>query len=157
MTAAAPPLAADLTEGLGGPNWPRCAVSLRAPVTARTQRWAPEELLRTLIEAEISARDASNARTRLKAAAFPVTKTLDEFDLRASSVPPATSAYLASLEWITARENLCLVGPPCTGKSHLPVALGAAAVQAGHKVRYFTAAELPRPSTAAWQTTASAG
>ena len=103
------------------------------------QRWAPEELLRTLIEAEISARDASNARTRLKAAAFPVTKTLDEFDLGASSVPLATVAYLASLEWITARENLCLVGP---GKSHLLVALGAAAVAAGHKVRYYTAAEL---------------
>ena len=28
-------------------------------LTARTQRWAPEELLRTLVEAEISARDAS--------------------------------------------------------------------------------------------------
>ena len=56
-------------------------------LTARTQRWAPEELLRTLVEAEISARDASNARTRLKAAAFPVTKTLDEFDLGVSSVP----------------------------------------------------------------------
>jgi KaiC/GvpD/RAD55 family RecA-like ATPase len=31
---------------------------------------------------------------------------------------------------------------PGTGKSHLLVALGIAAVQAGHKVRYFTAAEL---------------
>jgi DNA replication protein DnaC len=51
-------------------------------------------------------------------------------------------AYLASLEWITAAENLCLVGPAGTGKSHLLVALGAAAVAAGHKVRYFTAAEL---------------
>ena len=71
-----------------------------------------------------------------------MTKTLDEFDLGASSVPPATFAYLASLEWITARENLCLVGPAGTGKSHLLVALGAAAVAAGHKVRYFTAAEL---------------
>ncbi|HJZ29356.1 MAG TPA: ATP-binding protein [Streptosporangiaceae bacterium] len=29
-----------------------------------------------------------------------------------------------------------------TGKSHLLVALGVAAVQAGHKVRYYTAAEL---------------
>ena len=59
-----------------------------------------------------------------------------------SSVPPATFAYLASLEWITARENLCLVGPAGTGKSHLLVALGVAAVAAGHKVRYYTAAEL---------------
>ena len=38
-------------------------------VTAKTQRWTPEELLRTLVEAEIAARDASNARTRRKAAA----------------------------------------------------------------------------------------
>ena len=44
--------------------------------------------------------------------------------------------------WITARENLCLVGPAGTGKSHLLVALGAAAVAAGHKVRYYTAADL---------------
>ena len=49
---------------------------------------------------------------------------------------------MATLEWIRARENLCPVGPPGTGKSHLLVALGIAAVHAGHKVRYFTAAEL---------------
>jgi len=59
-----------------------------------------------------------------------------------SSVPQATFAYLASLEWITAAENLCLVGPAGTGKSHLLVALGHAAVDAGHRVHYFTAAEL---------------
>ncbi len=111
-------------------------------LTAKTQRWAPEELLRTLIEAEVAARDASNARTRLKAAAFPVAKTLDEFDVASSSIPRATFDYLASLEWIGAQENLCLVGPAGTGKSHLLIALGVAAVQAGHRVRYFTAADL---------------
>lgn len=56
-----------------------------------------------------------------------------------STVNPATLDYLASLEWITAKENLCLVGPAGTGKSHLLVALGVAA---GHRVRYFTAVEL---------------
>lgn len=39
-------------------------------ITAKTQRWSPEELLRTLVEAEITARDESIARARLKAAAF---------------------------------------------------------------------------------------
>jgi len=143
MSAAAPMLAADLNQGLR--RLKLAAMRQLAPEllqTAKTQRWAPEELLRTLVEAEITARDASNARTRLKSAAFPVTKTLDEFNLGVSSVPKATFDYLASLEWIRARENLCLVGPAGTGKSHLLVALGAAAVQAGHKVRYFTAAEL---------------
>jgi len=111
-------------------------------VTAKTRRWAPEEFLRTLIEAELAARDASNARTRLKTAAFPVTKTLDEFDVAASSIPQATFDYLSSLEWVGAQENLCLVGPAGTGKSHTLIALGVAAVQAGHRVRYFTAADL---------------
>ena len=111
-------------------------------LTAKTQRWAPEELLRTLVEAEIAARDASNARTRMKTAAFPVIKTIDEFDRTVSTVAAATLDYLTNLEWIRAKENLCLVGPAGTGKSHLLVALGVNAVQAGHRVRYFTAAEL---------------
>ena len=143
MTAAPPVLAPDLAAGLR--RLKLAAMRELAPellVTAKTQRWAPEELLRTLVEAEITARDASNARNRMKAAGFPVIKTIDEFDLAVSSINKATFDYLASLEWITARENLCLLGPAGTGKSHLLVALGVAAVHAGHRVRYFTAADL---------------
>jgi DNA replication protein DnaC len=143
MTAPAPALAGDLEAGLR--RLRLGAMRRLAPellVTAKTQRWSPEELVRTLVEAEIASRDASNARGRLKAAAFPVTKTLQEFDVAASSIKGPTFDYLASLEWIAARENLCLVGPAGTGKSHLLVALGHAAVDAGHRVRYFTASEL---------------
>ena len=71
-----------------------------------------------------------------------MTKALDEFDIAQSSVKPATFAYLASLEWIKAKENICLVGPAGTGKSHLLVALGHAAVHSGYRVRYFTATDL---------------
>jgi DNA replication protein DnaC len=143
MTAAAPPLAPDLAAGLR--RLKLAAIRQLAPellITAKTQRWAPEELLRTLVEAEITARDASNARTRMRNAAFPVVKTLDELDRSVCSIPGPTLDYLASLEWITAKENLCLVGPPGTGKSHVLVSLGVSAVHAGHKVRYFTAADL---------------
>ncbi len=143
MTAKTPALAPDLVDGLR--RLKLATMRQLAPellLTAKTQRWAPEELLRTLIEAEITARDASNARNRMKAAGFPVLKTIDEFDLAVSSINKATFDYLASLEWITARENLCLLGPAGTGKSHLLVALGVAAVHAGHRVGYFTAAEL---------------
>jgi hypothetical protein len=143
MTAAAPPLAPDLVAGLR--RLKLAAIRQVAPellITAKTQRWAPEELLRTLVEAEITAREASNSRTRMKNAAFPVTKTLDELDRSVCSIPGPTLDYLASLEWITAKENLCLVGPAGTGKSHVLVSLGISAVHAGHKVRYFTAADL---------------
>src|SRR5215213_3612634 len=144
MTAGTPPpLAADLTEGLK--RLKMAAMRRLAPellVTAKTQRWKPEELLRTLVEAEIAARDESNVRTRMRQAAFPVAKRLEEFDVATSSIPPATFDYLASLEWIRAAENLCLIGPAGTGKSHTLVALGIAAVEAAHRVRYFTAADL---------------
>jgi DNA replication protein DnaC len=143
MSTTPPPLAPDLTAGLR--RLKLAAMRRLAPellLTAKTQRWTPEELLRTLIEAEITARDESNARNRMRTAAFPVTKTLAEFDLTSSAIPRATFDYLASLEWLRAAENACLIGPAGTGKSHILVALGVAAVEAGHRVRYFTAADL---------------
>ena len=97
MSTAPPPLAADLNAGLR--RLKLAAIRRLAPellVTAKTQRWNPEEFLRTLVDAEITSRDESNARTRMRQAAFPVTKTLDEFDVTASSIPTATFDYLAS-------------------------------------------------------------
>ena len=144
MSAAkAPVLDADLTAGLR--RLKLATIRQLAPEllqVAKTQRWAPEEVLRALVEAEIAARDDSNARARLRAATFPVVKTLAEFDLAASSIPAPTWAYLTSLEWITAKENIALIGPAGTGKSHTLIALGHAAVTAGHKVKYLTAADL---------------
>jgi DNA replication protein DnaC len=143
VSTTPPPLAPDLNDGLK--RLKMAAMRRLAPellVTAKTQRWNPEEFLRTLVEAEITARDESNTRTRMRQAAFPVVKTLEEFDVTSSSIPRATFDYLAWLEWIRAAENTCLIGPAGTGKSHLLVALGVAAVEAGHRVGYFTAAEL---------------
>lgn len=116
MTAAPAALSTDLEAGLK--RLKLATVRRIAPdilQTAKTQRWKPEEVLRTLVEAEIAARDEANLATRLRTAAFPVTKTLDDFQLAASSFPPATFAYLASLEWIDAAENVVLVGPPSRG------------------------------------------
>lgn len=144
MTAATPPaLAPDLVQGLR--RLKLASIRRIAPEVcqvAKTQRWAPEELLRTLVEAEIAARHESNLRSRLKQAGFPVTKTLAEFNVPLSSVPQKTFDYLASLEWLSGHENPCLLGPAGTGKSHLLIGLGHAAVEAGHRVRYFTAADL---------------
>ena len=138
-----PPLPADLDHALR--RLKLASIRRSAPevlLTAKTQRWTPEEVLRTLVETEIAARDASNIRNRLKAAGFPVTKTLESFDVAASSIPANTFEYLSSLEWVRAQHNVALIGPAGTGKSHTLIGLGIAAVHAGHKVRYFTAADL---------------
>jgi DNA replication protein DnaC len=92
MSTAAPTLAADLTAGLK--RLKMAGMRRLAPellVTAKTQRWNPEEFLRTLVEAEIAARDESNARTRRRQACFPVSKTLDEFDRQK---PPTSRARI---------------------------------------------------------------
>jgi DNA replication protein DnaC len=116
VSTTPPALAPDLADGLK--RLKMAAMRRLAPellLTAKTQRWNPEEFLRTLVEAEITARDASNARTRMRLAAFPVIKTLDQFQVESSSIPPATFDYLASLEWIRAAENTCLIGPAEAG------------------------------------------
>ena len=138
-----PVLAADLDAGLR--RLKLAAIRRTAPevlLTAKTQRWTPEEVLRTLVETELAARDASNIVNRLKVAGFPVTKTLESFDVTASSIQPKVFDYLSSLEWVRNQQNLSIIGPAGTGKSHTLIGLGIAAIHAGHKVRYFTAADL---------------
>ena len=78
MSAVTAPLAPDLEAALR--RLKLAAVRNLAPevlATAKVQRWAPDELLRTLLEAELAPRDASNAGARLRAAGFPVRKTLE--------------------------------------------------------------------------------
>jgi len=73
---------------------------------------------------------------------LPVLKDLETFDATASSIAAATFNYVASLEWVRDRENLLLVGPAGTGKSHVLVGTGLRAVEHGLRVRYATAADL---------------
>ena len=66
MTTVAPALPADLEAGfrrlrLGAMR----RLSPELLLTAKVQRWSPEDFLRTLIEAEIASRDASNVRARM--------------------------------------------------------------------------------------------
>lgn len=138
----APPLPADLTAGLR--RLKLATIRAQAPevlATAKVQRWTPEETLRVLIEAELAARDASNTANRLKAATFPVIKTIETFDVAASSIPAATFDYLSTLDFVRAPANLALIGPPGTGKTHTLTALGHAAVHSGLRVKYATAAD----------------
>src|SRR5579884_1767551 len=137
------PLAPDLEQGLKRLKLRRMRqLAPELLQTATTQRWLPEELLRTLVEAEIAARDETNLHSRLRAAGFPQPTRLDDFQLAASSIPRASFDYLASLEWIRSADNACLIGPPGTGKSHVLIGCGLAAVEAGLRVRYLRADEL---------------
>ncbi|MDT0388327.1 MULTISPECIES: IS21-like element helper ATPase IstB [Streptomyces] len=81
------------------------------------------------------------AEARIRAAGFPARKLLEDFDERhPRGFDRETVARLGKAEFVTARRNVVFVGPPGTGKTHLAVALGVRACQAGHRVLFATAA-----------------
>ena len=123
---------------------------------AKTQRWTPEDILRTLVEAEIAARDASNTANRLKTAAFPVTKTLDGFDVTESSIPQATFDYLSA--WNGCRRNRIwrLSVRPAQAKVHLSSAAGTPPCTPVTRSAISPPPTSSRCSTGAWPTTPSA-
>ena len=55
-----------------------------------------------------------------------------------SSIPLATQSALRSLEWVGRAENLSLIGPSGTGKSHFVEAVAHAVIDAGMRVSWFS-------------------
>jgi DNA replication protein DnaC len=96
-----------------------------------------------LCELELIERERKAAERRLKAARFPAHKTLDDFDFQ--SRPSVNKPLLLQLiqgDYLDQRENILLVGPSGTGKTHLAISLGIAACGQGKKVRFFRVTEL---------------
>ena len=102
-----------------------------------------QTFLLRLAEREIQDREVRAAERRVKAARFPVVKTLDTFEFDAQpSVNPMLVRELVRGEYIDRRENVLLIGNSGTGKTHLASALAFAACQQGRRVRFFTATGL---------------
>jgi DNA replication protein DnaC len=96
-----------------------------------------------LCELELIERERKAAERRLKAARFPATKTLDGFDFTARpSLNKPLVLDLARGDYIARRENILLVGPSGTGKTHLALALAIAACGQGRRVRFWRVTEL---------------
>jgi len=96
-----------------------------------------------LVELELIERERKAADRRLKAARFPTAKLLDEFDFAVRpSVNKLLMLELLKGEYLDRRENILLVGPSGTSKTHLATALGMAASAQGRKVRFFRVTEL---------------
>jgi len=99
--------------------------------------------LTRLSEREMIERDRRKVERRIKAARFPVVKSLDSFDF--AVIPKLNKMQvleLARCAWIERRENVIALGPSGTGKTHVALGLGLAACQKGLSVGFTTAAAL---------------
>jgi DNA replication protein DnaC len=101
------------------------------------------DFLANLLSDEYSRRQSNLLNRRLKAAGFPVLKTLDEFDFDFNlSIKKKEILALASSSFIYKAQNVLLIGPPGVGKSHLAIALGIAAIHNGYAVLHKSAFDL---------------
>ncbi len=102
-----------------------------------------ERYLLALTEAEVHTREVNAERKRIARARFPSLKTLDSFEFAAiPSLNKQAVLELTKGHYLDARENVILVGPTGTGKTHISIALGIAACRQGKRVRFTTAAGL---------------
>src|SRR6187200_2170950 len=92
---------------------------------ARAEEWSYERFAQALLETEHHSREAHGGDGRIKAARFPARKTLEEFDFSFQrSVKRTLIQHLGQLDFLHGRENVVLLGPPGTGKTHLSIAIG---------------------------------
>ncbi len=96
---------------------------------AQAEGWTLTHALERLLRIEVTATDARRLAGRFRFANLPTGTTLDDFDHDAAS-------------GIDTATNVLLIGPPRVGKTHIATGLGHAAVKAGYRTYFTSAADL---------------
>jgi DNA replication protein DnaC len=110
---------------------------------AGTEKAAPVEVLERLLAAEVEATSARRLSGRLRFAHYPLDKRLSQFEFDFQpSIDRSVIAELSTLRFVEEHRNALFLGPPGVGKSHLAIALGIAATEAGYRTYFTTAADL---------------
>ena len=112
--------------------------------TAATRKDASyADFLEDVLRAERDARHIRSRELLTRMAGFPALKSLEAYDFAfATGAPRQQIQELASLGFVERAENIVLLGPSGTGKTHLAIAFGLLAAQRGWKVRFTSAADL---------------
>lgn len=101
------------------------------------------DFLEQLLETESNHKKARSRHMLTRIAGFPTIKTLEDFDFKfAHQISQKQLANLASLSFIERKENIIFIGPSGLGKTHLAIALGYKATQAGIKTKFVSASDL---------------
>lgn len=91
--------------------------------------------LSELLSAELDARSDNAIERRMKRADFPERRSFEQFDWDFNKkIPRDKIEALKNLKFIEKNEIALFLGSPGTGKTHLAIALGMMAAQAGHSV-----------------------
>jgi DNA replication protein DnaC len=101
------------------------------------------QFAQSLVEHEVTERNAKRINLNRRKASFPVIKQLEEFDYRhQTTITKRQINQLLDFGFIDNRSNLVFIGPPGVGKTHLATGIGHKAIDAGYKVLFTTALAL---------------
>lgn len=102
-----------------------------------------QDLLFSILKDEIDLKNKKAQERRLKNAGFPVIKKIEDFDINfQKSITQKQINRLTEMDWIDKMYNLIFLGPPGVGKTHISIALGCKAVEAGYNVSFVTMSDL---------------
>ena len=98
-----------------------------------------KSFLTQALDTEWRGRFQKGVESRLRTARLPWIKTLEQFDFSFQpSIDRKLVRELAGLSFVDRAHNVVLLGPPGVGKTHLSVALGVKAIEAGYSVLFLT-------------------
>jgi DNA replication protein DnaC len=101
------------------------------------------EFLLQLFNSEIEERDRKRRNGYMKAAKFDIIKTFENYTFEDIKFPASLTADdIIDCSFIPRRENLILYGNVGAGKTHLAIATGIAACDAGFRTRFWRTATL---------------
>ncbi len=107
---------------------------------AAAKNWSHVDYLQRLLEGECLCRQQRALERRVRAARFPMIKTLDQFDWSwPKKINRPQVQNLFRLGFLAEKANVVFVGTVGLGKSHFAAALGYEACQRGHSVLFTTA------------------
>jgi DNA replication protein DnaC len=110
---------------------------------ARATKTGHTEFVEALLAIEVTATERRRHNARMRFANFPAPWTVDDFDFTAQpTIDETMIRELGTCSFLDDATNVLFIGPPGVGKTMLAIALGHAAVDAGHRVYYTTAADL---------------
>jgi DNA replication protein DnaC len=134
----------QLRSHLGYLNLAAAAEALPGQLeSARAAKTSHTEFLEALLRIEVEATEQRRWEGRMRFANFPAPWRIDDFDFGAQpGIDEALIRELATCGYVEDAVNVLFIGPPGVGKTMLAIALGHAAVDAGHRVYYTTAADL---------------
>ena len=99
----------------------------------------PLETLTAFLDCQYGHKQVRAAAARVRNARFPRVKTLKEYDFSLQDgVTAEQMNRLCDFIWIEQAFNVCFLGAPGVGKTHLATALGCMAAEAGYTVCFIT-------------------